>query len=291
LPRALASQLTLEMYLGIVHLLTIAAGLTAARFLLERPREDLGLLRPSGRAVGVVIGLLPAVFVLGTGGAFFIARPMLIAEILRGGTELAQKNTGTFGRELTQAPAALVILWGAVISPISEELFFHGVLWSLVAGLVARAAAPSVLDASPASLPVELMQTSVVARGLRALTAWLARGGVATLFVGALFGTMHHDMPGGLGIVRFVSALVLGLACGLARQYGGSVVPAIVLHVLWNLLSVAAVRRWIITETFPTRYGTPTLVVAIAVVTTIAVIAGLASGRRSAKVVALQPPS
>jgi membrane protease YdiL (CAAX protease family) len=279
LPRSVAGELTLDIYLGAVHLLTVAFALLVARLVLKRPREDLGLVAPSPRAVGMTLGLTPAVYVLGTATAFLIARPTLIQEILQGGTQLAQRNTGEFGRQLVQAPAYAILLWGAILSPISEELFFRGALWSLVAGAVTLTAQPSTLDDSPPSLPVEMMNDGAPVRAARSVKSWLVRGGVATLSVGALFGVMHQDMPGGLGIVRFVSALVLGLACGLARQHGRSLIPAITLHVVWNTLSVAAVRRWIVTETFPTKYGAPTLVALIAVLTTAAVIAGLAANR------------
>lgn len=280
LPRSIAGELTLDTYLGAVHLLTVGFAFLVARLVLKRPREDLGLVAPSPRAVGVTLGLTPAVFVLGTATAFLVARPTLIQEILQGGTQFAQKNTGEFGRQLVQAPAYAILLWGAVISPISEELFFRGALFTLVAGAVALVAKPSTLDDSPPSLPVEMMNDSASVRAARAVKGWLVEGGLATLAVGFLFGVMHQDMPGGLGIVRFVSALVLGLVCGLARQHGKSLIPAIVLHVLWNTLSVAAVRRWIVTESFPTKYGAPTLVALVAVLTTTAVIAGLVAKRR-----------
>jgi membrane protease YdiL (CAAX protease family) len=280
LPQSVARELTLDTYLGAVHLLTVGVALLLARLALKHPREDLGLVAPSPRAVGVTLGLTPAIFVLGTATAFLIARPTLIQEILQGGTQFAQKNTGEFGRQLVQAPAVAILLWGAVISPVSEELFFRGALWTLVAGAVALMAERTPLTDAPPSLPVEMMNGSASVRAGRTVKNWLVEGGVATFAVAALFGVMHQDMPGGLGIVRFVSALVLGFACCLARQHGKSLLPAIVLHVVWNTLSVAAVRRWIVTETFPTKYGAPTLVALIAAVTTATVVAGLAANRR-----------
>ena len=283
LPRSVAGELTLDTYLGAVHLLTVAFALLVTRLLSKHPREDLGLVAPSPRAVGVTMGLTPAIFVVGTATAFLVARPTLIQEILQGGVQAAQRNTGEFGRQLVQAPAVAVLLWGAVISPISEELFFRGALYTLVSGAVALAARRTPLTDAPPSLPVEMMNDGAPVRATRAVKKWLVEGGVATLSVGVLFGAMHQDMPGGLGIVRFVSALILGLACGLARQHGGSVLPAVVLHVLWNTLSVAAVRRWIVTETFPTKYGAPTLVALVALLTTAAVVAGLAANRKGSR--------
>jgi membrane protease YdiL (CAAX protease family) len=291
LPREVARELTLDTFMGAVHVLTGSFALVVSWLVLRHPREELGLLLPSSRAVGVTIGLTPAVFVLGTATAFLVARPTLIQEILQGGVEAAQRNTGELGRQLVQASPVAVLVWGAVLSPLSEELFFRGALWSLVAAAVSLAAERSPLDAAPPSLPVELINEGTAVRVWRAVRGWLTSGGVATLTVGALFAVMHRDMPGGLGIVRFVSALVLGLACGLARQHGQSVVPAILLHVLWNTLSVAAVRRWIVTETFPTKYGAPTLVAAVAVVTTAAVVAGWLGGRAGGKNLAAQRTS
>jgi membrane protease YdiL (CAAX protease family) len=129
-----------------------------------------------------------------------------------------------------------------------------------------------------------LLEPSFVERALAASGRWFARGGLATVLVGLMFGFLHRDMPGGLGIVRFVSALGLGFACGLARQAAGSVTAAVVLHVLYNLLSLAAVRRWIVTETFPVKYGAPTLVTAVGVVGVVVAVAMGRANRRQNRV-------
>ena len=89
-------------------------------------------------------------------------------------------------------------------------------------------------------------------------------------------------MPGGLGIVRFVSALGLGLACGLARQRSGSVVPPILVHVGFNALSLATARRLVVSETFPMKSGVPTLVAAIGAVALWAVVLRYLLSRRGA---------
>jgi membrane protease YdiL (CAAX protease family) len=89
-------------------------------------------------------------------------------------------------------------------------------------------------------------------------------------------------MPGGLGIVRFVSALGLGFACGLARQYSGSIAAAVVLHVLYNTLSLASVRRWIVTDTFPVKNGAPTLVTIVGAVGVVVAVLLLRSRRAAA---------
>jgi membrane protease YdiL (CAAX protease family) len=259
LPLSVARQLTLEEYLSGVQLITLAVGLGLARALLHEPRRDLALLRPSLRALATIVAAAPAVFVMATTAAFLIARPVLLEELGRGGRELVQRSTGRFGRELTQAPPLLALAWGAVISPVSEELFFRGALWSLVEKWVlALPGRPSA--SADAALPADLLVDSGALRALGSIFDWLLQGGAATLAVTAVFGMLHHDMPGGLGLVRFVAALGLGLACGLARQHTGTVAAPALLHVAFNALSVAAARRWVVTPAFPMKNGAPTLV-------------------------------
>lgn len=243
LPRALLGELTLEAYLSLIQLVTLGAGLGAAFALLFRPEESLPLRGAKSRGLAVVALVSPIVFSASTTVAFLVARPTLIAEILAGGQEAAQENTGRFGRELVQSPALLAFVWGAVISPVGEELFFRGALWSLVEGASSRV--------------------------LR--VRWL-RESLTTVLIGIGFGLLHRDMPGGLGIVRFVSALGLGLACGFARQATGTVAAPMALHAAYNALSLAAVRRWVVTETFPMKYGAPTLVTAAGAIAAVAAV-------------------
>jgi membrane protease YdiL (CAAX protease family) len=263
-PRALLRELTLEAYLALVQLLTLGVGLGAVFALVRRPEQALPLRTASGRNLLVTAALAPLVFSACTTVAFLVAKPTLIAEILEGGRELAQRNTGRFGKELVESPAILALMWGAVISPVGEESFFRGALWSLVQSVVARFAGTTGPEPSN-TLPSDFIEPSLIERGLAVSGRWFARGGLATILVGLLFGFLHRDMPGGLGIVRFVSALGLGFACGLARQSSGSVAPAVLLHVLYNALSLASVRRWVVTETFPVKNGAPTLVTIVGV--------------------------
>jgi membrane protease YdiL (CAAX protease family) len=97
------------------------------------------------------------------------------------------------------------------------------------------------------------------------VAVWLRAGGVATLGVATLFGLLHRDMPGGLGIVRFVAATGLGLACGVSRQASGTVLAPVLLHVAFNALSIATARRWVVTADFPMKWGAPTAVSGLAV--------------------------
>jgi hypothetical protein len=64
----------------------------------------------------------------------------------------------------------------------------------------------------------------------------------------------------------------LGLACGFARQATRTVTASILLHALFNLISIASVRRWIVTESFPTKYSTPTLVSVLGVLGLLAAV-------------------
>jgi hypothetical protein len=225
-PLSLARHLTLQAYLGLIQLVTLGVGLGAAFAVLVHPAEAIPLRPQHARAVIFTVALTPAVFSLVTTTAFLVARPTLIAELMVGGRAAVQQNSGQFGRELAGASAWLTLLWAAVVTPLVEELFFRGVLFTAFARVV--------------------------------------KSGILTaVLVAALFGWLHWDMSGGLGIVRLVSALGLGLACGIARYATGSVAPAIVLHSLFNFLSVASVRRWVVTETLPTKYSAPTLVTAI----------------------------
>ncbi|HEX3594181.1 MAG TPA: CPBP family glutamic-type intramembrane protease, partial [Polyangiaceae bacterium] len=174
LPLSFAHELTLEAYLALVQLVTLALGVGLSFAVLSDPRRELALVRARPAPAAYALALTPALFVLATGSAFLIAKPTLLAELMHGGVAEVQKNTGEFGRELTQSPAWLSFLWGAVLSPVSEELFFRGAFFTLVLELV----------------------------GLLRPPAWV-RGTVATLAVAVVFGFLHRDMPGGLGIVRF----------------------------------------------------------------------------------------
>jgi membrane protease YdiL (CAAX protease family) len=249
MPRSWAHQLTLEAYLALVQLTTLASGVALSFAVLKTPRRDLALDAPNAAGLAATVSLTPALFVLATGTAFQIARPTLLQELARGGAALVQKSSGEFGREMTQAPAALSFLWGAVLSPVSEELFFRGALFSLV----------------------------LFALGGDRLKA----GTVATVLVALVFGVLHHDMPGGMGIVRFVSALGLGLACGAARQLTASVVPPMLVHVLFNALSLATARKLFVFGAFPMKSGVPTLVAAVGLVGAWTVAVGYLLARRA----------
>ncbi len=67
----------------------------------------------------------------------------------------------------------------------------------------------------------------------------LAAAGAAVVFA-----LLHWDLAGGVGIVRVVSTLCLGLACGAARYATGSVAAPVALHLVHNTVAVGQARRW-----------------------------------------------
>lgn len=269
LPSAVACRLSLEEYLALAHVVTLGVGLTLSRVLLAEPRRSLALPAPRPRVVATVLLLAPAVFAATTTIAFLVARPTLLAELIEGGRQAVQKNSGQFGRELVQSPAGLALVWGAVVSPIGEEVFFRGALWSLVQRIVdASWKVPAASPAVPGVPELPLERSALMSALSSAVTGssrWLRAGGAATLGVATLFGLLHRDMPGGLGIVRFVAATGLGLACGLVRQASGTVLAPVLLHVAFNALSIATVRRWVVTDYLPMKWGAPTATWGLAV--------------------------
>lgn len=274
LPRSLAAQLSLELYLVLVQLVTIPFGLGLAVALLKRDAfAELGIRWPKGKSLAFGLALAPSLFAAASYLAVYLALPTLLEEIRRGGAELVRSNAGQVGQAMRQAPVLLVLLWGVVVAPLGEELLFRGAVWGALQRVV-HAWFPSSTAPAP-SLPGQFIEPSLLLSALRGVGSWLRHGGVATLLSGVAFGLLHWDMPGGQGIIRVTATTCLGLACGVARQASRSVVVPIVVHASFNLLGVAGARRWLVSESFPTHYMVPTLgtllgalgaVVAIAIV-------------------------
>jgi len=287
LPLSIARQLTLQNYLTLVAIVVSALGLALSFLLLPDAKRALGLSRAQPLRIGALVVLAPAIYVVSSYLAIWIALPTLLAEIAQGGREAAQKSTGEFGRELVQASALSALFWGVVVSPIAEELLFRGAFWSLIQRAIdflktRLAAAPSPSAEEP--LPSGVITDSAGLRASRAIARFFVTGGIATLVSAAIFALMHADMPGGLGIVRWVSAAGLGVATGLARQLTQSLLGPIVVHVAYNLLSLATTRRWVVTESFPMKLGVPTLLsltAAIGVVLLAVVLGARKLGRRT----------
>lgn len=96
---------------------------------------------------------------------------------------------------------ALVLFFG-IGSPIQEEVVFRG-----------------------------LLQSFLVLRWIKVLPAANLPVSTAVLFTAFLFGIVHL----GSGVAVFVGAIVLGIVAGELRLRSGSLVPAIVVHALFNI--------------------------------------------------------
>lgn len=286
LPRAVARELSLDAYLAIVSLVSTVAGLGLAFAVLPDARRALGLRSPGVPALGRVVLASPLVLVGASYLGVFIALPTLRAELLQGGMQAVQENAGALGRALAEPPLVVTLLWTAALAPVAEELLFRGALWSALTALTEPRG-----EAAPRSLPSELLAEGLALRVPRAVWAWLRRGGLATLGAAALFGGLHAaDARGGTGIVRVVSALVLGLACGLARQASG-VLAAIALHACFNLLGVLQLRGLAHGATFPKHYGVATFYSLLAGACALALGAWLGAGVVGARRRRRQSPS
>jgi membrane protease YdiL (CAAX protease family) len=281
LPEAITNRLTLQGYLLIVQIVTTALGVGMALAILPRARDALALRRLTAFQTLASLLSSPGVFVAASAVAIGIALPTLAAE-LRQGVEATQRNAGEFGRALRQAPAFVTVLWGVLLGPVTEELLFRGILWSAITSYSSR------FVSSPRKEPLDsFVRPSAVARGARAFGKVLLTGGVATLLSAALFGAMHDDMKGGVGIVRVVSTTCLGLACGTARHATGSVVAAMALHLSYNLFSLGQTRHWWNVLGFGAVYGVSTFVATVGVLAASAL--GVAYVARCAKQRAPRP--
>lgn len=265
LPRSLAAHLTLHSYLSLVLIIVTVAGVATTRSVIGNAKEVLGLGLPSSRAhlpMGALWG--PIVLTLSAYIAFSIALPTLMAEIAAGGKRAAESNTGEFGRALLQSHPATTLVWAVALTPIAEELLFRGVLWSAISRLACR---PAIATPSPSSspgddarsLPSELLDESLLLRGSRAMWRLLRDGGIATLVTAAVFAALHADMPGGAGIVRVVQTACLGLALGTSRHVTGSVLPGVAMHAVFNVLTIAKLRKWLTSAGWPHPLPVPSV--------------------------------
>ncbi|MBX3130253.1 MAG: CPBP family intramembrane metalloprotease [Polyangiaceae bacterium] len=263
IPLSLAGKLSMQAYLTLVMLVTTAVGLGASWLLLRDPPAELGLRRPRPGALAWTALLALPAYVAASYLAIYVALPTLLEELTRSGRQVVQQQTGEFGRTLVQAPLPTLLLWAVVVTPVAEELLFRGAWWSLFAragrALARRDAAPS-----SEALPSGVLEPSLVLKVAASARRWFAEGGLATLASALVFAAMHAGMPGGLGIVRVVAAFGLGLATGVARHATGGLAAPILLHVLYNFVSLGTTRRWWVSETFPMKLGVPTLATAAA---------------------------
>lgn len=251
-PDETKAHVSLQTFLMTCQILTLVLGLGVTLAVLKRRSEGLGFtpLPPLPGVVNAVFSV-PLVFVASSWIALQIALPTLLEELKTRGANASQQNAGEFGRALTQAPLITTLIWGAVLGALGEELFFRGLLWTTITDLTRR-----ILPKQPP--PPRSF-------GRRALEI-LLEGGVATLLCAALFGWMHKDLPGGVGIVRVVSTTCLGLASGVVRQSTRGVIACVCLHAVYNTLVIGAGRRWFASREEPVLTGVPNTLVLAAIV-------------------------
>lgn len=255
-PNETKVKISLQTFLLTCQITTLVVGLGVALLLLRERRTGLGFERIPRILPGLsTILSVPFVFVASSYIALQIALPTLLEELRTRGAGASQQNAGEFGRALTQAPLLTTLLWGAALGAIGEELFFRGLVWSTITDLTKRLLPPGYdpADERPRSI------------GQRLIAITLS-GGIATVLSAALFGWMHKDLPGGVGIVRVVSTTCLGLASGVVRHVTGGVIACIALHALYNTLVIGNGRRWFASQEKPILEGVPNTLVMFAVV-------------------------
>ena len=247
LPRALLDSLSLPVYSMLCQVLTTLAGVAVSTWALERPRAVLGLERPALGHLAISLLLAPALFVVASYVALEIAEPYLLAELAREGPGASRKNAGAFGRAVTQAPLVLTLLWGAVLAAVAEELAFRGALFAAIEHALPR-------------------------------RRWFS-GPATVALAGSVFGAMHADMHGSVGIVRVASTTLLGLACGTARMLSGSVFVAMIVHLAYNSISLGLGRGLFRSDSEPLVSVVPNRLLALAVVGVLGALAVIAARR------------
>lgn len=289
--------ISFQTFQMICQAITLAVGLLLSFTVLRRPRAALGMSAPKGAHVLGALLLAPAAFATSAYFALQIAMPRLIAEIAFQGPGASRQNAGELGRTITQEPLLLVLLWGAALAAIGEELLFRGALWSAVKDLVlagiglARPARPGA-QSTQATRAAQDPQAAQGAEGEQgdsagldsdaepppfvqksplaaALTADMLAGLAATATSAIVFGQMHAGMPGGLGLVRVASTTLLGLVCGLGRQVSGTIWVPILLHIVNNTMTIGSSRKWFASSGRPVKpmvEGLPDPVVIAAIV-------------------------
>lgn len=297
LPRAVAQNLTLTSYLGLVQLLVMALGLCGALLLTrgsQELRETLLPLKFGGASVAYGLLLAPPVYVVAHSLGMYLAFDTLIAELARHGARAVQQQTGEFGRSTALDSWLVVVPFTVLLAPLGEELLFRGGIYGVVQSFFLKKTHKNAHSRgkqplqSPA-LDDEPGPDSLVIAGLpRRGTPFTGQfknavfsGGAAWLISSLAFGLMHADTPGGMGIVRLTTASVLGLACGLARFWGASLIPAIALHAGYNLLALGTLRAWFVSDSWPSKYALPTILLPVAGCTLAAAVVLLFIEKRS----------
>jgi membrane protease YdiL (CAAX protease family) len=251
-PGAWKAKISLQSFLMGCQIVTAVAGLSLSFAWLSRPRAVLALTRPRLRELTVTALGAPAFLVLTTVIALQAALPTLLEEMRTRGAGASRQNAGEFGRMLEQGPLLATLLWGAILAATTEELLFRGALWSLLDRLAQTIEARLALRAKSAWFGARADGgRGSTAPGRESLpTSWVQRASPAILglvpTVGAafIFGLMHGDVHGGVGIVRLASAMLLGLGAGALRWWTKSLFAPVLLHFLNNTLVIGHARKW-----------------------------------------------
>lgn len=282
MPRALLGRLTLQSYLTLTGLVAAAIGIGLSWLVLEHPREDLAWRPARCGHIGAAALLAPAAYVLAVAVAVSAALPLLRSEVLARGVQEVQRDTGQFGRELRAGTVGILLVWGIVVSPVVEELLFRGPVWSAIDRLVRiLTAAEGDEPRDSEGLPASILNENLLLKLGRGLWRWLGSGGVATLASAGVFGALHADMPGAMGVIRVGTAVGLGLACGQARHRSGSILVPITLHVVFNALAVGTARRWFVVAGWRSYRGVPPAMIVAAGACLIVFIVLVLTRRRS----------
>ena len=255
-PRAFIRAIGLHGYFSLVLVLVTTLGLLAVRFGVGETRDAVWGTSPAVWALLAALLVAPVVMATSTYLGFKIALPTLIEELQRGGAAEANENTGSYGKAIVASSLPVTLLWGIVLAPIAEELLFRGALWTAITRLTTPTRKE---EGAPASLDATFIEESLVVRGLRASALWFRTGGVATVVTAAVFAAMHADQAGGAGIVRVVQTACLGLALGLVRHHSGGIAAPVLLHASFNLMSLARLRKWFVSDFWPKPLPVPVL--------------------------------
>lgn len=290
LPAEVAQKTTLPTYLAGVQLVTIVLGVAG---MLLATRHDPQISRdllplpwihsPPAAVFRICIWALflaPLTYLCAHALGMYFAFDTLLYELATRGTRAVQQQTGELGRSATQDPLLTILLFTLVVAPLGEELLFRGAIFGALQDLFGRFRS----DESAAAVQEQDAPESLVVAGLgprtkagtslaKRASGWIVAGGGAALVSGALFGALHADTPGGLGIVRLVSATVLGVACGFARASRGGLAASFALHVGYNFLALGTMRGWLVTVDYPSKYGIPTLLGPVSAVLCFVVLA------------------
>lgn len=289
LPSSIARQTTLPMYLAGVQLVSIALGISIVtlasrtrpsvrQILLPFPWHSASPSTITRLSLWALL-LAPLTYLCAHALGMYFAYDTLIYELATRGARAVQQQTGELGRSAAQDTLWTIVPFTLVLAPLGEELLFRGGVYGAVQVAFDRfRQAPmeeeKARDESPDSLQIAgLRRKKKTGASLsERLSGWIVRGGGAALVSGAVFGALHADTSGGLGIVRVVSATTLGMACGLARMTSGGLATSIALHVGYNFIALGTMRGWLVTMDYPTKYGIPTILGPMSIVLLVVVL-------------------